>query len=65
MPKMKTNRAAMKRFKITGTGKIMRRHARHTHILTKKDPKRRRRLASAIVLSPSEHKRVRHMLGIA
>lgn len=44
--KMKTNRAAAKRFRITGTGKIMRRKAFKSHILTKKSEKRKRRLSN-------------------
>jgi len=39
MPKMKTNSGAKKRFKLTGTGKIKRKHAYHNHILTKKNKK--------------------------
>ncbi len=44
MPKMKTNRGAMKRFKRTGTGKLKRRRANRGHILTKKASKRKRQL---------------------
>ncbi len=44
MPKMKTNPGAKKRFKLTGTGKIKRKHAYHSHILTKKSNKRKRNL---------------------
>ncbi|MBO5855481.1 MAG: 50S ribosomal protein L35, partial [Alistipes sp.] len=44
MPKMKTNAAAKKRFSFTGTGKIKRKHAYHSHILTKKTNKRKRNL---------------------
>ena len=43
MPKQKTKRAAMKRFSKTGTGKLKRWHANHTHILTKKTRKRKNR----------------------
>ena len=43
MPKMKTHRGAAKRFKVTGTGKIMRRKAFKSHILEKKSPARKRR----------------------
>ena len=45
MPKMKTHRGAAKRFKVTGTGKIMRRKAFRAHLLEKKPTKRTRRLA--------------------
>jgi large subunit ribosomal protein L35 len=44
MPKMKTNPGAKKRFKLTGSGKIKRKHAYHSHILTKKSNKRKRNL---------------------
>ena len=44
MPKMKTNRAAAKRFKVTGTGKLKRMTANKSHILTKKSSKRKRHL---------------------
>ena len=44
MPKMKTNRAARKRFRYTGTGKVRRQKANHSHILTKKTRKRKRRM---------------------
>jgi large subunit ribosomal protein L35 len=44
MPKMKTNAGAKKRFKLTGTGKIKRKHAYKSHILTKKSTKRKRNL---------------------
>lgn len=44
MPKLKTHRGAAKRFKVTGGGKLMRRRSMHSHILTKKTSKRKRRL---------------------
>ena len=44
MPKVKTNSASKKRFALTGTGKIKRKHAYHSHILTKKSKKRKRNL---------------------
>ena len=47
MPKMKTNAAAKKRFTFTGTGKIKRKHAYHSHILTKKTKKQKRNLCYA------------------
>lgn len=46
MPKMKTNSSAKKRFKFTGSGKIKRKHAFKSHILTKKSTKRKRRLTN-------------------
>jgi large subunit ribosomal protein L35 len=56
MPKLKTHRGAAKRLKRTGTGKIKRHHAYHSHILSKKSPKRKRRLRSAVILSASDSK---------
>jgi len=50
MPKMKTNRAAAKRFKVTGTGKIVRSHANKRHILTKKSSKRKRSLTGTTTM---------------
>lgn len=44
MPKMKTHRGAKKRFKVTGGGKVLRHHSMHSHILTKKTTKRKRKL---------------------
>ena len=44
MPKMKSNAGAKKRFRLTGTGKLKRKHAYHSHILTKKSTKRKRNL---------------------
>ena len=56
MPKMKSNRAAAKRFKKTGSGKIVRRKANHRHILTKKSKKRKRRLRVSAVVRKSDEK---------
>jgi large subunit ribosomal protein L35 len=64
MPKMKTKRSAAKRFKVTKSGRITRGHAYHSHILTKKSPKRRRRLRSEVEVSPADKKRVKRLLGI-
>lgn len=58
MPKMKTRRAAAKRFTRSGTGKLMRRRAYHSHILTKKSTKQKRRLRKGTVVHPSDAKRV-------
>ncbi|RPJ57616.1 MAG: 50S ribosomal protein L35 [Acidobacteria bacterium] len=60
--KLKTKRAAAKRFKLTGTGKIRMRHAFHSHILTKKSSKRKKRLTEWANLSPADTKRVKKML---
>ncbi|MFT6398248.1 MAG: large subunit ribosomal protein L35 [Bradymonadia bacterium] len=62
MPKMKTKRAAAKRFRTSGTGKIMRRKANKGHILTKKSSRRKRRLSGAAAVSPSDVKIVARML---
>lgn len=64
MPKLKTNRGARKRFKVTGAGKIKRVKAYASHILTKKSRKRKRKLRRATIVSESDAKRVRRMLGI-
>ncbi len=64
MPKIKTNSSAKKRFKVTGSGKIKRRHAFTSHILTKKSKKRKRRLAKAAIVHPSEVRRIKKMLNI-
>jgi large subunit ribosomal protein L35 len=62
MPKMKTHRGAAKRFKKTGTGKIVRSHSMKRHILTKKSSKRKRRLRKDVVVNASDHKRLEQML---
>ncbi len=63
MPKMKTRRAAAKRFRVTGTGKIKRSKAFHSHILTKKTKKQKRRLRTQTLVDPADVGRVRRMLG--
>lgn len=62
MPKMKSNRAAKKRFKVTASGKIKREKAYRSHILTKKSTKRKRNLRSATLVSKEEEKRVKRMI---
>jgi large subunit ribosomal protein L35 len=62
MPKLKTNRGARKRFHKTGTGKITRRKAFKSHILTKKSSKRKRKLGKSAPVSPANKRRVRRML---
>lgn len=64
MPKQKTNSGAKKRFKITGTGKIVRKHAFHSHILTKKSKKRKSILASSTLVHPSDEKRIKSLLAL-
>lgn len=62
MPKLKTNRGAAKRFRATGSGKIKRKRAFHSHILTKKDTKRKRRLRSTVMVSKADEKAIRQMV---
>lgn len=64
MPKMKTRRAAAKRFRLTGTGKIRRNKAYHSHILTKKTKKQKRRLRTSVIVDPADVGRVKRMLGL-
>lgn len=62
MPKMKTHRGAAKRFKKTGTGKIMRMHGFTSHMLEKKSPKRKRNLRKSSVMHKSDAKRIARLL---
>ncbi|MFH0894942.1 MAG: 50S ribosomal protein L35 [Bacteroidota bacterium] len=62
MPKTKTKSSAKKRFTLTGTGKIKRKHAYKSHILTKKSIKRKRNLTHITTVDKSDHDRVREML---
>ncbi|GIV40824.1 MAG: 50S ribosomal protein L35 [Vicingaceae bacterium] len=62
MPKMKTNSSAKKRFKITGTGKIMRKHAYKRHILTKKETKRKRALTRPALVHPADLDNIKFLL---
>ena len=63
MPKIRSNRGASKRFKLTAQKKIKRKKAYASHILTKKTSKRRRNLRKSDLVSPTEKRRVRRMLG--
>lgn len=63
MPKMKTHRGAAKRFKKTASGKIKRRHAMKSHILTKKSQKRKRQLRHAALVSGGDEKRMKRLLS--
>lgn len=63
MPKMKTHRGAAKRFKKTASGKIKRRHAMKSHILTKKSQKRKRQLRHAALVSSGDEKRMKRLLS--
>lgn len=62
MPKMKVKSGAKKRFKLTGTGKIKRKHAFKSHILTKKATKRKRNLTHATLVDPADMNNVKAQL---
>ena len=64
MPKMKTNSGSKKRFTLTGSGKIKRRHAYHSHILTKKTKKQKRNLDHFALLKKADEKRVKELLAL-
>jgi large subunit ribosomal protein L35 len=61
--KMKTNRAAAKRFRLTGSGRIKRSKAYHGHFFTSKSPKRLRNLRKSGLVAPADEARARKMLG--
>jgi large subunit ribosomal protein L35 len=63
MPKMKTDKGAAKRIKVTGTGRLRRRHAFLNHILEKKSPKRKRRLGSGAEIAPADARQIRRLIG--
>jgi large subunit ribosomal protein L35 len=63
MPKMKTDRGAAKRIKVTGTGRLRRRQAFRSHLLEKKTSKRTRRLAAETAVARADERLVRRMLG--
>lgn len=62
MPKMKTNRAAAKRFKLTGKGRVKRHKAYASHILTSKSPGRKRNLRKGALVSTADEPRVKRMI---
>ena len=62
MPKVKTNSGAKKRFVLTGTGKVKRHHAYHSHILTKKTKKQKRNLDHSSIVVTENMKQVRDLL---
>ena len=64
MPKVKTNSGAKKRFKFTGTGKIKRHHAFHSHILTKKTKKRKRNLVHQTLVDQTNLRQVSDLLRL-
>jgi large subunit ribosomal protein L35 len=63
MPKMKTHSGASKRFRLTGTGKVMRRRANRAHYLEHKPSTRTRRLKNEVVLAPQDAKKIKKLLG--
>ena len=63
MPKMKTNPGAKKRFTLTGSGKIKRKHAFKSHILTKKSTKRKRNLGYDGVVDKADEKNIKLLLA--
>ena len=62
MPKIKTHRGAAKRFKKTGTGKIVRSHAFTSHILTSKTRKRKRNLRKSTIVEATDHKNIARLI---
>ena len=64
MPKMKTNSSAKKRFSFTGTGKIKRKHAFKSHILTKKSKKRKLALTHSALVHKTDEKSIKQQLRI-
>lgn len=64
MPKVKTKSSAKKRFSITGTGKIKRKHAYKSHILTKKEKKRKRNLGYDAIVDKADLNNVKECLGL-
>ncbi len=63
MPKMKTDRGAAKRVRVTGTGRLRRRKQNRSHLLRKKGSVRKRRLARETDFSPGDEARAKRMLG--
>ncbi len=64
MPKMKTHRGSAKRFRVTGTGKIVRGKAYKSHIMTKKSPKRKRNFRQETVVAPADRRVIARNLGL-
>lgn len=63
MPKQKSHRGASKRFKTTGSGRVVRRHSMKSHILTKKTRKRKRKLRQSTLMSSAMEKAVKGMIA--
>ena len=62
MPKLKTHKGASKRFKKTGTGKVVRHHAFARHILTSKSRSRKRKLGQGVVADPADQAKLKRMI---
>jgi large subunit ribosomal protein L35 len=62
MPKLKTRKAASKRYKVTGNGNFLRRHAYKGHLLMKKSNKQKRKLSQVILVNDSDTKAIKLML---
>ena len=62
MPKLKTHKGAAKRFKKTGTGKVVRHHSFARHILTSKPRSRKRRLSQGVVADPANQPALKRMI---
>ncbi|GAA4209969.1 50S ribosomal protein L35 [Microbispora sp. NBC_01189] len=63
MPKMKTHSGAKKRFRLTGTGKVVRRRANRQHLFEHKPSTRTRRLEGAVVMSDADTKKIKKLLA--
>ncbi len=63
MPKMKTHSGAGKRFRLTGSGKVMRRRANRNHLLEHKPSRRTRRLATDVTVAPADTRKIKKLLA--
>ncbi len=63
MPKMKTHSGAKKRFRVTGSGKVMRQRARHVHKFQERSSRNARRLVNDVVADKSDEKKIKSLLG--
>jgi large subunit ribosomal protein L35 len=64
MPKMRTNRAAAKRFRSTASGRLKRKKSMTNHFQIRKGPKRKRQLRQGTTVSPADEKRIKRVLGL-
>ena len=63
MPKMKTHKGTKKRVKVSATGKLMKKRAFGSHLLTKKSANRKRKIRKALTINASDQNRLRNLLG--